>query len=1306
MFSRAQGTARQLAAAVSLVFILPALSVILNSEAQTTSGTIVGYVKDKTGKGIPEALVSITNDENGRKRSALTDETGYYVRDNLPPGTYKLTAQKAGFVDGVIANFPVEFNKKNPIRPPHFTLSKATVSGRVVDHDGNQLIDAKVLAIDELSGASREALTNRDGYYEIPELSPGKYSINVSWAGRGGISTANVAVVLKREEEHAPTIMLMDAVSDNRNPSQSQASGQPANGQDVGALVHAFDAARVTNFTERQIESLPLGGTTYMRTFDEFALLVAGVAPPPYTPGAQGPGVGFGVGAAGQFSVNGMRARSNNFSVDGSDNNDPDVGVRRQGFVALVPQSVESVKEVSFSTLLWNAEMGRNFGSQVNAVSKYGANKYHGTFYGFFTDSSLNAKNFFDYVGGVSGGENPFTRTQAGFVIGGPVASDRTQFFGSFEHLDVSASTEHHFATPTLAERSFPEFLGSLLGRTPANFSIVRPQPDVSLFEVTPGIGTTPLGSNVLSLYPPPNNIGGPYGENTYTQVLPADGAGTISSVKLTRQVSANNALDARYNFTNDNRVIPSVNRAIRSTIEAATRTQDLSLIFESTLSPGVSNLARFSYGRTRLKFPDYPNNPLTFGSESRVIVRNTEGKLEDRPSRTGQLGELVIEPFSPVGIDDYTFPQGSTNNTLQYADSLAWTIRAHSIKFGGDVRHFRLNSFQDRLYRPLVVYGNGAIALGKFNLSPGDEFPGRFKQKRALLPLPGAALAAVGLPSSIFQTITANPPDSAIELRFTEFGFFLNDAWHARPNFTLDYGLRYEYNSVPREANNRIEDALRLNTIPGSTGSRFNTPERTAAFDAAVQAYSQVLGGRTRIYDPDGNNLGPHLGFAWDPRSDGRTAIRGGYGIYYDTILGAVVSQSRNVFPTEVPITIGLDFDVLDLKNPGFFNIGAPPAFLIRPGSGNQFGGEPRDFIALIGQLLLQNLNGGGLAFTLPEKKLRTPYAQQWHLSVERELLGDFLVSAAYVGTKGTKLTRLTTPNLGPNVTTLVPVGVAIDAGLVTIPFGPAVDGGSSRNIQRPRPQPALGAIQVFENSASSTYHSLQLQASKRYSKGYTFTADYTWSHALDDVSDVFPIAGAPLLPQNSFNNNLEHADASFDVRHRFAASFIWDLPFYRHSTTRAASLLSGWQLASILQVRTGQPFTLNVPFDANLDGNLTDRPSSTDGLIFHSGHRARRVELAPGSEASDFFSFGSDGAAARNSARGDGFISWDVSLAKKLSLTERQSIQFRAEFFNVMNRANFGLPVRVIGAPGFGSAVETAAPARVIQFALKYAF
>jgi hypothetical protein len=1302
-------------AIAGVVLLLLSLFSARPALAQTTSGTVVGKVYDKSGKGVPKALVIAVNAINGTPQTARSSESGTYSIPNLPQGYYKLTAHKQGFVDDTIPSFVVQFNQKNAVELPKLTLHTVTLGGKVLDRSNNPLLGAQVDVTNQNDGATRAASTNQYGNYSVSDLSTGDYIVTASYASAGESLHESVLVALDRRVTWAPTItIIVDAVSTTQNPQpQPQPSAPILEESKYGALVHPFDASRTTNFTQRQIESLPIGGSAYMRTFDDLALLAAGVATPPFTPGVHGPGVGFGIGTAGQFSVNGMRARSNNFSVDGSDNNDPDVGVRRQGFVALVAQPIESVMAVSISTLLWDAELGRNFGSQVNAVSKYGANKYHGQAFGFFTDSRLNARDFF------AGRNDPFTRTQAGFVIEGPLAGTRTQFFGSFEHEKINASTERHFATPTLIERSFSA--ASKFGSLSAlNGQVVGP------FH-----GTTPLGDNILSLYPAPNDPGGPFGANTFKQVLPADGRGDVVSFRVTHRVAAMHTLDGRYNFTDDDRILPSVNRAIHSTIESGTRSQNLSLIFNSTFGQRFYNLARFSFGRTRLNFSDYPGSPLIFSHSSSVPVQVGQS-TKPFSSQTGPIGELVIEPFSPVGVGAFTFPQNRASNTFQFADTFSIVAGEHLVKFGGNVRRYQLNSLLDRLYRPQVVYSGGLTVFGDVQTTDPTKSP--FTPQGSAVPISGVQLASLGVASSVLQTITSGAPDSTLGMRFTEYHLFVNDTWRIRPTLTIDYGLRYEYDSVPHDAHNRIEKALGLTDLPNAGGSRFDSPDRLAKFNAAVNAYKNILDGRTKIYDPDRNNFGPHVGVAWAPGNSG-TAVRAGYGIYYDTILGAVVSQSRNVFPREIPINVDpsfLQFNLFSLNNPSFLQVVKDaqgnftnPVSLLKPGACNragtcnQFGGSPADFVALIGQLFIQN-PFGGLAFTLPEKNLRTPYAQQWHMTIEREFFGDYFISAAYVGTKGTKLTRLTTPNLGANVTPDIPIISKGQIAGVAFPviFNPAVGSGFFSNpchgpacpplsgLPDLRPNPNLGAYQMFENSASSTYHALQLEARKRYRQGFQFTAAYTWSHAIDDVSDVFPIAGAPVLPQDSFNLKAEKASANFDIRHRFTASLVWDLPFFRGSKGRVEKLAAGWQIASIFQVHTGQPFTLNVPFDANLDGNLSDRPSTTNGLVFFGGHGSRKVAVSPGVGVENFFKLTQDGAVGRNTARGDGFIDLDAAISKRFHIGEKQALDFRVESFNLMNRANFGLPIRVIGAPGFGSAVDTITLARLIQFAVKYGF
>ena len=1334
------------------VFLL--LAAVPHLNAQTTSGTLLGLVRDKAGRGLPETKITIENEENGNRRATRTDEKGNYTIFNLPPGAYTIIASKDGFREQTIKSFPIQFNQKNVIRLPLFTLLTGTLNGKVIDSAGNVLPGARIIVVGKSDNVTHETVANSAGFYSLPDLPFDLYTITALWAGRRGELIGVSSIFLTQQTENTQFVGVlvpnrrhdMDTSSsrsqvitrgqpaiiqsaqfrrvgftetgsadarlkDPRSITPSPNSRQPAmapakpgqttqpahEGAGAAALVNTTDAARTSNFTERQLNSLPIGGATAMRSFDEFALLASGVAPPPYTPGVRGPGVGFGIGTAGQFSVNGMRARSNNFSIDGSDNNDPDVGMRRQGFVALVPQPIESIKEISISTLLWDTELGRNFGSQVNAVTKYGGKKYHLQLFALFTDSRLNARNFFD-----TNGKTPFTRTHAGLTFSGPISRNRTQFFLSYEHAQTRASMTEHFSTPTVAERRFQ-------GQTPDLTTIFGSQSRLPpRFAIE---GALPLGRKVLSLYPLPNNLNGPYGANTFTTRTPADNSGDILSLKLTHQISSSSSLSGRLSFTDDGRVLPSVNQAIRSTLDSRTRSHNFSLIWDKGLGRTISNQARFSFGRTLLDLFEYPGNPFIFSASSVETVYSDDAHTP--PGRTGvattgPLGELLIEPFSPVGVNAFTFPQRRASNTFQYADSVSWSAGNHSIKFGANVRRYQLNSVLDRLYRPQAVFGYGTFIVDQGGNTLSETL------------LPGVQAATLGVPSSVLQTMTLGAPDSTIGLRFTEYHAFVNDNWRIRPNLVLDYGLRYEYNTVPREVNNRIENALQLKTLPPA-GTTLPFPYKgttlcvacLGSFNATVDAYRQIVNGRRRIYDPDYNNFAPRAGFAWSVDRSGKTVIRGGYGIYYDAILGAVVSQSRNVFPTEFQFNFqasGAGGNPFDFNNPSRFlafqqtdpapnpnpQHFVPAIFLLAQtpcnqfGTCNQFGLPPQYF----GLALIRIANS--LAFTLPEKKLRSPYAQQWHLTAEREVLNGYLLSIAYVGSKGTKLTRLTTPNNGKDVIPhikLISTATPLDVQVI------AATAPGRRNGN-------LGPYQIFENSANSIYHALQIEARKRYSQNYQFTAAYTWSHAIDDVSDLFPIAGAPVIAQDSFNFRSERGDANFDIRQRFVASWLWDLPFYRNSSSGAGRLLKNWQIASIFQANTGQPFTLNLPVDANLDGNLTDRPSTTNGLTFLTAHGPQRIVLASGRQLTDFFTFGSNGGVGRNTARGDNFIDLDLSVSRTFRFGETKNLLFRAEFFNALNRANFGLPVRVIGAPGFGSAVDTVTPGRMIVFVLKSAF
>jgi hypothetical protein len=334
-------------------------------------------------------------------------------------------------------------------------------------------------------GITLRTRSKANGEFLFEFIDPGRYIISAESEGYTQISSSTIPsfpVDFSKTSVVTPPPLELRKVTAPpviSGPTPPTPSTIPPVDSIAKQLVNLEDASRSANFDERLLLSLPLFGS---RTFDQLALLVAGVAPSPQAIGdTVGPGVGPGVGTSGQFTVNGLRSRANNFTVDGSDNNDEDIGVRRQGFTALVPQSVESLQGFYIATLLPRPQFGRNLGAQVNAVSRGGGEQVHGTLYGFFTDRRLKARDAFDLTGGTDdvlrrangqpillsdglsmrpiplpnsvGGQSPFTRGQYGFAVGGPVTKRNTFFFGSFEHRDINATRESNFAVPTVAER-------------------------------------------------------------------------------------------------------------------------------------------------------------------------------------------------------------------------------------------------------------------------------------------------------------------------------------------------------------------------------------------------------------------------------------------------------------------------------------------------------------------------------------------------------------------------------------------------------------------------------------------------------------------------------------------------------------------------------------------------------------------------------------------------------------------------------------------------------------------------------------
>ncbi len=1200
---------------------------------------------------------------------------------------------------------------------------------------GASLKGASVEIINQQTGLVHSLTTDYRGRFYQGLLIPGVYKVRVSMPG---YQTREVLQRLKitYTGEVVPVPVALDPVPATATPTASPApAALGVEDTEVRSSIVRSDGRRGGSFNEEEVSTLPVGGTTVVRTFDELTLLLPGIAPPPQTLGAvAGPGVGPGVGSAGQFSVNGLRSRANNFTVDGSDNNDEDIGVRRQGFVALIPQPIESIKEYQGITLLAPAQFGRNIGAQVNAVSKSGGNEWHGSVYSLFNSSQLNACNFFDStendsvtpltaagrpvllngrqvtVVNESGGEDSYTMVQGGFVMGGPLApntggrSGRSLFyFFSGEGQIINATKEESFAVPTVEQRGI---FGS--GATGLSVDPFSGQPVLSF-------PATISGDAILSLYPFPNNSSGIYGSNTFTEILPASQKGKVLSGKVDANFKIGGrqqSFTSRYNFTDDFRDIPVTGGALFSSLRPNVRTQNLSNFLNSEISsPGATvrifNQMRASYGRTRLIFEEIRDREFlrpsrlanTFRGSESLFLLNAPLRVNDTlpgfanviyasffnfstEDILGPVGQVSVAGLSPVGVDVFNFPQRRVNNTYQLADNLTLRAGNHSFTLGADFRRSELNSELPVNARPVITF-NGAPQLAGLNQSRGFIAP--------------IDLVAASAPSGFLQAVTPGS-SSVIALRYYQHNYFFQDDWRIRPDLSLALGFRYEYNTPPREVNRRIENT-------------FNDPTLDL-----VPGLRTFLAGRTEIFDADRNNFGPRLGLAYSPDLFGpsrTTVFRAGFGIFFDQALGAVVSQSRNVFPTfltmnfagGVPTQSGVGFAITDPSLPFFPCSGGQAGLTFLPVT------QPGTLNTLNPQMSLNCLVSinrsfpGGFGFTLPARRFEMPSAYHYAFTYDQQLHENLVASMAYVGTQGRHLLRLTTPNFGPNAF-LIPAVINVVANqpnVVGLALGPGQRIDPSGQISGGRPVPTAGAVSIYESSANSRYDSFQVQLRGRYPKNFQYQVAYTLSRALDDSSDIFELAGSPALPQNSFTFAGERAAANFDVRHRFSYNFIYDIPNPHRDVARL--LFGGLQLAGAGRFHSGQPFTVNSIFDVNLDGNLTDRLNTTSGLIV-TGDPQQPLRLANVDPSSLLAPIGQDGQVPRNSFRAASILEIDVAVVKSFVFSGQQRLSLRADIFNLIDRANFAIPVRSLGAVGFGQAVNTITPARRVQLSLKYSF
>ncbi|HZU21676.1 MAG TPA: hypothetical protein VE998_02520, partial [Terriglobales bacterium] len=863
---------------------------------------------------------------------------------------------------------------------------------------------------------------------------------------------------------------------------------------------------------------------------------------------------------------------------------------------------IDSIQEFQVQTNNYSAEYGRNSGSVVNLVTKSGTNQLHGTAYEFLRNDMFDARNFFANPNASA----PELRiNQFGGLLGGPIQKDKTFFLVSYEGFRQRAGITRLTVVPTDAQKA--GFFTNSAGQTVQ-------------------VPVTPLSAQLFKLYPEPNTnqpggnfISSPALSNNTDQFL----------LKADRRIG-NDTLTARYSYAVSTILAPFSGGQQTTAIPGYGVTNDntshlASLGYTKIISPVSLNDVRLGFTRnTGLSVNQAGPQASTYGFNT--------GWAAGSPFNLGNLPNLTMSgglvsnggSISNLGSNNNN-PGGLWQNTVQLVDHYAHTSGRHEWKVGGDIRNVRDNRFYDLDFIGQITFTGGANPQ---------------KIKNPLVDF------AEGLPNSSLHFIG----DSHRSYRTTSFDFFGQDSFRIRPNLTLNYGLRYELNTVLHDATGRAT------TFRPSSFSTYLSPSADQTNLQVLQASGMVTQSQAGgLYGPDHNNFAPRVGIAWSLGQKAITVVRAGYGIFYDTVLGQIPGNVL-LNPPSLP-----DFYVAQ-------GVGWPNAF------------APSGFPVI----------------TITPAVFPTPYSQAWNLDIQHQLPGRILLEAAYVGTTGTHLPRFRQINqayitqaqinsLTPDVVTRMelmgipaPVAKALSTNIAAIP-----------NIAR---VPYFGYAQIFqaEDSISSNYNSLQARLEKRASRGLTFGASYTFAKSIDGAS-VFYGSGAnatTIFPQDNYNLRAERGLSDFDIRHRFVGNFVYEIPSLKHVTAHLPrAVADGWQTAGIITLQTGQPFSVLTGQNQSSTGLGNDRPN----LVGDPNAGPRSVAQWFNTSAFALNAPLTFGNAGRNIVTGPPYKNVDYSVMKNTRLTESLSMQLRAEFFNILNHPNFALPRNTMTAPNFGALYQT---------------
>jgi hypothetical protein len=1048
-----------------------------------------------------------------------------------------------------------------------------SINGIVKDASGAVAVNVEVTVINTGTNAVFHAATDSTGAYFVRALPVGVYQLSVEPKGFKKFVANDLRVQVNESVRVDITLQV----------------GDVAQTVDVSAAAETVDTQSITlkNVVDQQrIENLPLNGRNPTQLMQLVAGVQADVINSNVTSGTTYPGVT-------PVSVNGGRANTTNYILDGAQNND---------HYSNAPNPMpnpDALQEFSVQTNTFNAEFGRNVGGIVNAVTRSGTNDVHGSAFEYLRNTDLNAANYFAPINpdGSKQGDG-LKRNQFGATLGGPVlipkiynGKDKTFFFFSYQGTRTRQEPSKVEQVVPTNEQRVGDF--SALGHPildPFNNGVPYPNNQIPLSQFNP------VSQAALNTFIPAPAAG----QNTINYALPNNLDDDQYMVRIDHDFTSKNRLMGRFYTSKANQpgflapgdYFASLPGAVwRNTSVMATDTQ--------TISPTLLNTTLFSFNRTNnTNAPIYPSKGLS------------------------QLGANLYNDKTPeiyLQVDGYFLLDTNDTNTFlrqeyQFNDTLRWTKGRHQITMGGEYGHGQGDIVND--YR----------ANGYFTFD-------------AAAPFTGDALADFMIGKFY------NLQQAAGEYKNTRFNImsmFVQDSVRLTPRLTLDIGLRWDPFFPYTDVNGKIAAYY-----PGQESTRFpNAPPGILfAGDPGVPP-----GGYKRAW----KDFGPRFGFGWDVFGDGSTAIRGGYGIFYDR----PNTISTNYQADQAP------FGTVDNVNGNAANSLTNPY----AGTTNPFPSStnpPHNVPFLLPDVAYMDTTG-----------MTNAQLQSWNLTLERKLPGQFVVRAAYAGSKGTHLVSLREANAAV--------------------YAPGVS--TSTTDQRRPLYPDFGSMTLVEPAGNSSYNSLQLNVERRFMKGFTILANYTFAKSID-TSSMNKQTGQTVT--DPYDINLDRGVSDFNHAQVFSLSGLWDLPI-RLESHLAQSLIGGWQLSGITSIKSGEPFTIYSNVDNSFSGIGSDR-ADLIGDPYISGSRSRGAQVAEWLNPAAFGenALGTFGDVGRNRFNGPGYAATDLALQKDFRVMERFAVQFRFEAFNAFNRPNLWNPNSGVGSNFM--VINQAFDPRILQFALR---